>query len=153
MSELGSATAADMGGDMDGASLHDGFDEPDLPPTPTQLGLEPPPGRPGGLMSSSPSTQHAKRGKRRAMEDLENSPSKLRTVDYGAEPEDMTEHVPTMTDVIVPESVVKKRQLRRDLSTELDVLKQDVAKLEGFCEKLEQQGEDIEPYVEDLRSV
>ncbi|KAL4803924.1 hypothetical protein BDV18DRAFT_162337 [Aspergillus unguis] len=152
-SELGSATGADMIVDMDGPSLHDGFDEPDLPPTPTQLGLEPPPGRRTGLLSSSPSMKHAKWGKRRAMEDLENSPSKLRNVDFGTELEGLTDRAMTMNDGLVPESVIKKRKLKRDLSAELDSLKQDVARLEGFCGKLEQQAEDIEPYLDDLSSL
>ncbi|KAL4937396.1 hypothetical protein BDV06DRAFT_202990 [Aspergillus oleicola] len=154
-SELGSATGADMSGDMDGPSLHDGdaFDEPDLPPTPTQLGLESPPGRPRGLLSSSPTAQHAKWGKRRAAGDLENSPSKLRTVDFGTEAEDLTEHVATMNDPLFPESVVKKRKLRRELSTDLSSLKRDIARLEGFCEKLDQEGEDIEAHLDDISSL
>ncbi|KAL4915180.1 hypothetical protein BDW62DRAFT_131475 [Aspergillus aurantiobrunneus] len=154
VSELGSATGpTSSSGDMEGPSLHDGFDEPDLPPTPTQLGLEPPPGRPRGLLSSSPSMQHGKWGKRRAMGDLENSPSKLRTVDYGNEPEDLMGHVATMNDTLFPESVVKKRKIRRDLSADLESLKQDIVKLEGLCEKLEQEGENIEPYLSDLGSL
>ncbi|KAL4956206.1 hypothetical protein BDW69DRAFT_93657 [Aspergillus filifer] len=154
-SELGSATGADVGGDMDGPSLHDGdvFDEPDLPPTPTQLGLEPPPGRPRGLLSSSPTAQHAKWGKRRAAGDLENSPSKLRTVDFVTEAEDLTEHVAIMNDPLFPESVVKKRKLRRELSADLASLKRDIARLEGFCEKLEQDGEDIGPHLNDISSL
>lgn len=149
-SELGSATG-DLSGDIEGPSLHDGFDEPDLPPTPTQLGLQPPPGRPKGLFSSSPSIQHGKWAKRRATGDLENSPSKLRTVDYGTEPKDLTEHVATMNDSLFPESVVKKRRVMRELSADLESFNQDIVKLEGLCEKLKQQGEDIEPYLNDLR--
>lgn len=149
-SELGSATG-DFSGDIEAPLLHDGFDEPDLPPTPTQLGLEPPPGRPKGLINSSPSIQHEKWAKRRPAGDLENSPSKLRTVDYGAGLEDLTEHVATMNDSLFPESVVKKRKVRRKLSADLESFKQDIVKLEGLCEKLQQQGEDIGPYMNDLR--
>lgn len=148
-SELGSATG-DFSGDIEGPSLHDGFEEPDLPPTPTQLGLEPPPGRPKGIFNSSPSVQHGKWAKRRATGDMENSPSKLKTVDYGVEPEDLTEHVATMNDSLFPESVVKKRKVRRELSTDLESFNQDIVKLEGLCEKLQQQ-EDIEPHLNDLR--
>ncbi|KAL4932269.1 uncharacterized protein BDV17DRAFT_191891 [Aspergillus undulatus] len=154
-SELGSATGADMSGDMDGPSLHDGdaFEEPDLPPTPTQLGLEPPPGRPKGLLSSSPSKQPARRGKRRATGVLESSPSKLRTVDYGTGPEDLTEYVATMNDPLCTGSVIKKRRVRRELAADLESLKRDIAKLEGFCEKIEQESEDIEPHLNDLSSL
>ncbi|KAL3487755.1 hypothetical protein BJX62DRAFT_187491 [Aspergillus germanicus] len=156
-SELGSATgAADNASDMDdddfeGPSLNDGFDEPDLPPTPTQLGLERPPGRPRGLLSSSPSKEQW--GKRRAAGDLEQSPSKLRIVDYGADPGGSTDHVASVNDVLLPESVHKKRKLRRELSHDLESLKRDVAKLEGLCEQLEQHGENIEPYLGDLSSL
>ncbi|KAL2836531.1 hypothetical protein BJY01DRAFT_55774 [Aspergillus pseudoustus] len=152
-SELGSATGvADMGDDdLEGPSLHDGFDEPDLPPTPTQLGLERPPGRPRGFLNSS-SPGKEQWGKRRATGDLEQSPSKLRIINYGTEPgEDLTEHVAiTMNDALFPESVHKKRKLRRELSNDLESLKRDVVKLEGLCQQLEQRGDDIEPYLRDL---
>ncbi|KAL4902851.1 hypothetical protein BDW74DRAFT_58557 [Aspergillus multicolor] len=146
-SELGSVTGLDMSEDV---SPPDGFDEPDLPPTPTQLGLEPPPGRPKGLLSSSPSMQHGKWGKRRATGDLETSPSKLRTVDYGNEPENFTV---TTNDVLFPDSVFKKRKLRQELSTELESLKQDIAKLEGLCDKLNQKDEEIEPHLNNISSL
>ncbi|KAL4869345.1 hypothetical protein BDV12DRAFT_83751 [Aspergillus spectabilis] len=152
-SELGSATAAvEMSGDIEGPSLHDASEEPDLPPTPTQLGLELPPGRPRGLLSSSPSMQHEKWGKRQATGGIERSPSKLRTIDNGAVPEVLTE-VATANDALFPESVLKKRKLRRDLSADLETLKRDVTKLEGLCNKLERQGENIEPYLSDLGSL
>ncbi|KAJ0422557.1 hypothetical protein BJY00DRAFT_69995 [Aspergillus carlsbadensis] len=152
-SELGSATgAADMGDDdFEGPSLDDGFDEPDLPPTPTQLGLEQPPGRPRGLLSSSPSKEQW--GKRRAAGDLKQSPLKLRVVDYGAEPEGLIEHVASVNDVLLPEPVHMKRELRRELSNDLESLKRDVAKMEGLCEQLEQHGEYIEPYLGELCSL
>jgi hypothetical protein len=137
--------------DFEGPSLNDGFDEPDLPPTPTQLGLERPPGRPRGLLSSSPSKEQW--GKRRAAGDLEQSPSKLRIVDYGADPGRSADHAASVNDVLLPESVHKKRKLRRELSHDLESLKRDVAKLEGLCEQLEQHGENIEPYLGDLRYV
>ncbi|KAL4877282.1 hypothetical protein BJY04DRAFT_230784 [Aspergillus karnatakaensis] len=146
-SELGSAN--DMGGDIDGPSLHDGFEEPDLPPTPTQLGLERAPDRPRGLLSSSPSMQWKKR---QATGDLERSPSKLRPIEFGVEPEVSTEVV-SASDTILPQSVFKKRKLRRDLSAEVESLKQDITKLEGLCNKLEHHGENIEPYLSDLSSL
>jgi hypothetical protein len=142
--ELGSATGMDLNEDT---VLHNGFDEPDLPPTPTQLGLEPPPGRPRGLLSDSPGMQHAKWGKRRASEDLDSSPSKLRTVNYSNEPEDLTI---TTNLAPFPESIVKKRKLKRELSAQLESLKQDLAKLEGLCDKLDKKEGDIEPYLNDL---
>ncbi|KAI9373964.1 hypothetical protein BJX61DRAFT_532730 [Aspergillus egyptiacus] len=151
-SELGRATGdPDLGRDIiEGPSLHDGDDEPDLPPTPTQLGLEPPPGRPRSLLSSSPSRQHQKR---RAAGDLEQSPSKLRTVEYGAETEELQERGTSMNDVLLPESVLKKRKLRRELSADLEALKQDIAKLEVLCDKLDQDGENLEPYLSDISSM
>lgn len=50
-------------------------EEPELPPTPTELGLEPPPEPPKGLFSSSPSR---KRAKKRRGAGLKPSPLKLR---------------------------------------------------------------------------
>ncbi|KAL4746241.1 hypothetical protein BDW72DRAFT_38887 [Aspergillus terricola var. indicus] len=142
--ELGSATGMDLNEDT---VLHNGFDEPDLPPTPTQLGLEPPPGRPRGLMSDTPSMQHVKWGKRRASEDLESSPSKLTTLNYSIEPEDLTI---TTNDAPFPESIVKKRKLKRELLAQLESLKQDLAKLEGLCDKFDKEEGGIEPYLNDL---
>ncbi|KKK17798.1 hypothetical protein ARAM_002093 [Aspergillus rambellii] len=154
-SELGSATgAADMDGDFDEPSLHDdGFEEPDLPPTPTQLGLERPPGRPKGLLSSSPGMQQGKWGERRAPGGREQSPSKLRTVDYGAEPEDLARRSPILGEALVSEPVQKKRKLKQELSSELETLKQDVAKLEGLSKKLDRPGDNMEPYWNDLISL
>ncbi|KAL4976544.1 hypothetical protein BDW66DRAFT_50312 [Aspergillus desertorum] len=144
VAEQGSATGMDL---YEGTSLHDGFDEPDLPPTPTQLGLEPPPGWPKGLMSSSPSMQHAKWGKRRARGDLENSPSKIGTVDHGNEPKDL--NVGT-NDASFPDSFLKKKKLKRELSAELESLKQDVTQLEGLCDKLNRKEEDIDSFIENI---
>lgn len=146
--ELGSATgAADFLGDMDGPSLADDYDEPDLPPTPTQLGLDRPPERPRGL-SSSPSS---KWGKRRAKGDLEQSPSKLRAVDYNIEPEGLTEQAATVDDTVLPTPILEKQKLKGDLSAELDALKRDIAQLEGLCERFEKDMEDIEPYISKMR--
>ncbi|KAL5332990.1 hypothetical protein BJX70DRAFT_392528 [Aspergillus crustosus] len=128
-SELGSATAAIDMDNIEGHLLQGGFEEPDLPPTPTQLGLERPPERPRGLLSSSPSMQHDKWKKRQL--DTEKSPSKLRTID--------TLQTWEITTGKENESVIKKRKLRRHLLADLESIKQDIAKLEGLSDKLEQQ--------------
>ncbi|KAJ5996454.1 hypothetical protein N7522_008114 [Penicillium canescens] len=75
--ELGDATQeadTDMG--SGGAMMAEDILEPDLPPTPTQLGLEKAPDRPRGMMSSSPSLRQEKRIRRRNTEPLGESPLK-----------------------------------------------------------------------------
>ena len=141
-SELDGATgggdgAGDLPGDLDqGPSLHDEFEEPDLPPTPTQLGLEKPPDRPMGLGSSSPSAR-ARFGKRQG--DIP-SPSKLRSVEYGADEEGRSENTDTTGRALLPEPVSKKRKLKKQLTAEVEQLKKDIAELERWSGNLDQEG-------------
>ncbi|PYI24261.1 hypothetical protein BO99DRAFT_349691 [Aspergillus violaceofuscus CBS 115571] len=143
-SELGSVTGdLDVTGDLNQPSLQEILEEPDLPPTPTQLGLEPPPGRSKGLLSSSPSSQQAKWGRRRTTDNPEQTPSRLRSVDYG-EADDTTESEPTMDWVSFPEHILKKRKLRNELSDELEQLKREFAELEDWSKELSQGDEHTE---------
>ena len=131
-SELDGATP---GATLDGATdqtLQDMLDEPDLPPTPTQLGLERPPSRPSGILSSSPSAQRGKSGRRRAAETREHSPSKLRSVDYGVDKTDLTGLDTMLAQTPVPEPVMKKRKVKNEISAEIQQLKADIAELESW---------------------
>ncbi|PWY69834.1 hypothetical protein BO94DRAFT_550732 [Aspergillus sclerotioniger CBS 115572] len=135
-SELDSATVEV---DLNQPSFQEILDEPDLPPTPTQLGLERPPGRPKGLLSSSPNSQQGKWGRRRNTDGLEQSPSKLRRVDYG-EGEESTEAGFGLDRTSLPEHVLEKRRLRNELVSEVQQLKKDIAELETWSKDLGQDG-------------
>ncbi|KAF4158881.1 hypothetical protein CNMCM6069_003120 [Aspergillus lentulus] len=144
-SELGSATGeVSVGINSEQPSLHEEFEEPDLPPTPTQLGLENPPERPRGLFSSSPSTQLGRFRTRRTGDLLEKSPSKLRRVDYGSQTGDLPGLGVIVSKESPPEPVVKKQKLKRELSADLKKLKEDIAELESWSERLGQQHETME---------
>lgn len=138
-SDLGSATqdasagvAMDTG--LDGAFPDEDFLEPDLPPTPTQLGLEKAPARPSNMLSSSPTARHEKRRKRRAADLLQGSPLKMLkyqepATEEGSDDADTTENVSV--------SVLEKRKSRRSLKAELQSLKGDVAELTDWTGKIE----------------
>ncbi|PYH47243.1 uncharacterized protein BP01DRAFT_390340 [Aspergillus saccharolyticus JOP 1030-1] len=143
-SELGSVTGdMDVISDPSQPSLQEIFEEPELPPTPTQLGLERPPGRSKGLLSSSPNSQQAKAARRRNTENPEQTPSKLRSVDYG-EAEDPTGLGTTIDWDSFPEHILKKRKLRDELSDELEQLKKEIGELDNWSKELSQCDESAE---------
>ncbi|KAE8350704.1 hypothetical protein BDV28DRAFT_150689 [Aspergillus coremiiformis] len=123
---------ADSLKNLDQSTLHEGLGEPDLPPTPTELGLERPPARPRGLLSSSPSTQRESWGKRRTTDYLEQSPSKLRSVYHGEGKEDLSNSGLSMGRALFSEPVLKRRRLKRQLSTDIKQLQDDIAELENL---------------------
>lgn len=113
-------------------SFLDGLEEPELPPTPTQLGLEKPPGRPKGLLSSSPSAWYEKRARKR-IDDAKPSalkPESFDTTDDSTMKDLNTDRAP------LSEFGPKKQQTKKELFTELKRLKGDVAELEAWTEKL-----------------
>ncbi|EHA27548.1 hypothetical protein ASPNIDRAFT_41483 [Aspergillus niger ATCC 1015] len=137
-SELDSATGdIDANEALQQPSFQDILDEPDLPPTPTQLGLERPPGRPKGLLSSSPSSQPGKWGRRRNTDGREQSPSKLRKVDYG-EAGESAESGLLLDRTSLPEEILMKRKLKNKLASELQQLKKDILELETWSKDLAQ---------------
>ncbi|KAJ6140493.1 hypothetical protein N7470_010289 [Penicillium chermesinum] len=142
--ELGSATrnasvGMSLGAGLDGSMDVDFEDEdplePDLPPTPTQLGLEKAPGRPRGILSSSPSARHEKRMKRRATEALQGSP--LKALKFGST------DVPEDADDVLSESeelsaaILEKQQSRKSLRAELQQLRNEVAELTKWTGRVE----------------
>ena len=140
--------------------------EPELPPTPVQLGLEPPAERPRGLISSSCSPRGSKSnsGKRRRRHRgsilATSSPSKLReqihednipTVEAASIQQDLPEEAPEsdveQLDVQdeaenIPESVKEKQTTRNSLQAELAQLKADMRRLEAMAES---EARDITP--------
>ena len=108
-------------------------EEPELPPTPTELGLEPPPERPKGLLFSSPS----RRARKKRGASLKSSP--LRPRDPPSEkPPEMT-FSPLMKPAplqqvarpVVDEALSRNQKERDKLSRQLQSLQADVARLEG----------------------
>lgn len=140
-SELGSATGGFDANNMDANPLpleeeEEGLQEPDLPLTPTQLGLEKPPGRPKGLSSSSPSAQYEKRARQRINDTPKPSPLRLKNSNLDAKPDDLSGTGLAMDQGLTSESALRKRRARKELSNELQQLKDDVAELESWTEKL-----------------
>ncbi|KAJ5708076.1 hypothetical protein N7488_007877 [Penicillium malachiteum] len=138
-SELGSATreadtreAIDVG--FDGA-FDDNSLEPDLPPTPTQLGLEKAPDRPRGLLSSSPSARHEKHRKRKAIDAIQGSP--LKTMRFRHQSPEASVSDIDVDDAGLSMAALEKRKLRKSLTAELQKLKDDVAELTEWTGKIE----------------
>lgn len=130
--ELGDATQeadTDMGDD--GAMMGEGI-EPDLPPTPTQLGLEKAPDRPRGMMSSSPSLRQEKRMRRQNTEPFGESP--LKTVKFRSITPTETE---TSFNPDLSVAAQEKHKSRKRSATELQRLKDEVEELERWAKKAE----------------
>lgn len=144
--EVGRAAADDMGSRS--SFLQQVFEEPDLPPTPTELGLEPPPGRPRGLSSSSPSAQYEKRARRRIDDAPKPSPLKQRLfeADRGSDDDDVPEPGPTTRESLPPGQSKEKK----GLSAELQKLKDEVAELEAWTEMLDSPDEAPAPSDKEL---
>lgn len=153
----GDVTTADsMNPDPEPSSAQQALQEPELPPTPTQLGLEKPPGRPKGLSSSSPIAQYEKRARRRLGEPPKPSPLNFRSLDTGREPDrepgEAPETGPTTDQNLLPEPALKSKaqKEKKELSAELQRLKDEVAELETWTEKLEQPDKAFAPTDKEL---
>ncbi|KAJ5175459.1 uncharacterized protein N7482_001336 [Penicillium canariense] len=138
--ELGTATQEadiepEMEPDLSGGFVDDDSLEPDLPPTPTQLGLEKAPDRPRGLLSSSPSARHEKRMKRRTTDILQGSP--LKTLKFQPPAGEDSNHDTDSTRDSHSAAVLEKQRSRKSLVAELRRLKDDVAELSKWAEKVD----------------
>lgn len=123
-SELDSATRElENSGLLVPSPFPDDYVEPELPPTPTQLGLEQRPERRERDLLSSPS---AGRGRRKAP----LGPSGLAGAVDLAVPEPERDDP---EDRKVPEAVRKKEAMKSELAAQLDQLKADVAQLEKWA--------------------
>lgn len=115
-------------------SSDEGHGEPELPPTPTELGLEKLATRSKGPLSSSPSLQHEmrKRKRRKATEGINSSPLKLK----GARPggkivnDDSQPRNSKPTNAQVSDKVREKQRLRDELSAQLERLRTELSELE-----------------------
>ncbi|KAJ5170534.1 uncharacterized protein N7500_003317 [Penicillium coprophilum] len=132
--ELGSATKeADMDMGLDTNFMDEDILEPDLPPTPTQLGLEKAPDRPRGMLSSSPSRRPEKRVKRRIANALHESP--LKAVNFQSPP---PEHFETVSDLGAVSAAVREKRISREKSAaDLRRLRSEVEELETWAKKIE----------------
>ena len=132
-------------------SLSSGEDrgEPELPPTPTELGLERLATRSKGPLSSSPRWQHGirKRKWRKATEDLNSSPLKLKAARFdvgfannvsrpqGSEP----------IEAQVSDEIQGKQRVRDKLRTQLERLHTELSELEYEVRRTERPNDYPEP--------
>lgn len=123
-SELDSATRElEYSGLLAPSSLNDDLPEPELPPTPTQLGRE------KSLKASQDLLSSPSLG-RRLRRDL-SGPSKLSAADTVP-----TQHIREDEDEEVDDPAMQERKkLKRDLLAQLDELKADVALLENWTNR------------------
>ncbi|KGO68370.1 hypothetical protein PITC_065360 [Penicillium italicum] len=132
--ELGSATReVDMDMGPEPSFMDEDVLEPDLPPTPTQLGLEKAPDRPRGMLSSSPSRRQEKRAKRRTANALHESP--LKAVNFQSPPPEDLETASDMGGVSA--AVREKRNSREKSAADLRRLRNEVEELETWAKKIE----------------
>lgn len=110
------------------SSIRQASSEPELPPTPVQLGLEPPAERPRGLISSSsPGGSRSNSGKKRRKQTANHntsSPSKLRE-QVRAEEKQPTEQA-SISQPELPAEVPKSDLLQRDLQEDEDDLPESI---------------------------
>ncbi|KAJ5509259.1 hypothetical protein N7527_011402 [Penicillium freii] len=133
--ELGSATReADMDMGPDSSLMDEDVLEPDLPPTPTQLGLEKAPDRPRGMLSSSPSRRQEKRAKRRTANALHESP--LKAVNFQSPPPEDLETA-SLDLGGVSAAVREKRNSREKSAADLRRLRNEVEEMEAWAKKIE----------------
>lgn len=137
--ELGSAAKEEAKGEMEDVEQDGGFInedplEPELPPTPTQLGLEKAPDRRRGLLSSSPSTRHERLMRRRTADAVQGSPLKtLKSSRLG--PDEVPDEYPPQDEISA--RTLEKQQIRRNLLVELQRLRDDVSDLTMWTGKIE----------------
>ncbi|KAJ5824287.1 hypothetical protein N7447_006627 [Penicillium robsamsonii] len=131
--ELGSATReVDMDMGPDSSFMDEDNLEPDLPPTPTQLGLEKAPERPRGMLSSSPSRRQEKRVKR-TTNALHESP--LRAVNFQSPP---PEYFETVSDLGAVSAAIREKRISREKrAADLRRLRNEVEELETWAKKIE----------------
>ena len=119
--------------------------EPELPPTPVQLGLDPPPDRPRGLSSSSPRGSKSGSGRRRVRalngQSVTSSPLKQKAgrpvmhdlesqADQAREAPESQLPLPESDEEDLPEELEGKTQTLRSLRLELRKLGAEVAAVE-----------------------
>jgi hypothetical protein len=121
--------------------LQEEYGEPDLPPTPTELGLEKRPERSKGPMSS-PSAQYEKRKNRR--EGLRPSTLRLDPGELSLENSQIQDDAP---------EVRGKRTLRDDLAAQLERLKAEVAQLESWAQRAERPFDGPEPGADAVKNL
>ena len=112
--------------------------EPELPLTPTQLGLEPVPEPPKGLLFSSPSRRSTRRKRAPAKssplkpgdpapDSLYQNPTQQHIVNPTIEVQDSQ----PVSDSIEDPELSKKRAIREQLSTQLEKIQHDITQLEA----------------------
>lgn len=117
--------------------------EPELPPTPTQLGLQTLSLRSRVLVSSSPSLRLEQRKRRASQQQYVSSPLKPQDgqpLQVEVEADDVTASA-ALPEEKVPKELREKTKLRDELAAQLGRLKEETANLEDFSQRLEQPDE------------
>ncbi|EEH18600.2 hypothetical protein PABG_07660 [Paracoccidioides brasiliensis Pb03] len=137
--------------------------EPELPPTPTELGLERLPNRPRGLLSSSSPSYRQEKKRERTLRDGAKKPSPLRprdTVpagDGGGNGDGDGNGVRSphflFPEEEVPDELGEKQKLRNALAAQLARLKGDIAKIEYESQRYEIPDDYPAPDEESIRNL
>ncbi|KAK2782509.1 hypothetical protein FQN53_009748 [Emmonsiellopsis sp. PD_33] len=129
--------------------------EPELPPTPTELGRERARNRQKGLLSSSPSWRQEKKRKRRLRDGLKPSPLKPKEgEDAGDEQNNVFEPTrDSRLDEGIPREIQEKQKLRDALAAQLALLKEDITQLEDAAQQYERPDEYPEPNEEAINNL
>ncbi|EGE84916.1 hypothetical protein BDDG_07861 [Blastomyces dermatitidis ATCC 18188] len=134
-----------------------GHGEPELPPTPTELGLERVPSRRRGLLSSSsPSYRLEKKRKQRIRDGVKRlSPLKAKgpEVDTDNVADQVASPRITFPEDDVPDPVGEKVKLRDALAAQLARLKEEVAKIEYEAQRYEKPDEYPAPDEESINNL
>ncbi|KAK2798127.1 hypothetical protein FQN50_008938 [Emmonsiellopsis sp. PD_5] len=126
--------------------------EPELPPTPTELGRERAPNRQRGLLSSSPSWRQEKKRKQRLRDGLKPSPLKPKEGEDAGNEQDI-EPTRARLDEEIPPEKQEKQKLRDALAAQLALLKEDIAQLEDAAQRYERPDEYPEPNEEAINNL
>ncbi|EGC45561.1 conserved hypothetical protein [Histoplasma capsulatum var. duboisii H88] len=151
-------TTADGRPTRSSSSPAQGNGEPELPPTPTELGIERLPNRPRGLLSSSsPSYRREKKRKRRTRDAVKKpSPLKPKDADItGNEPGDGIASPRSLfpEEDYVPNKFGDKVELRNALTAQLARLKKDISKIEYETQRYEKPDQYPAPDTESIKNL
>ncbi|OAX78092.1 hypothetical protein ACJ72_07602 [Emergomyces africanus] len=131
--------------------------EPELPPTPTELGLETLANRQRGLISSSSPSYRQEKKRKRRMRDGVQKPSPLKPKDTNPAGDNAGDDIVSsrilLRDQEAPDKLEAKVKLRDALSAQLSRLKEDISKIEYETQRYERPGEFPAPDEESINNL
>ncbi|KKZ63050.1 hypothetical protein EMCG_02551 [[Emmonsia] crescens] len=139
------------------SSPNQGNGEPELPPTPTELGRERLPNRPRGLLSSSSPSYRQEKKRKRRVKDGVKKPSPLKPKDTELARDNAGDDIASprifFPEEVVPDDLGEKQKLRDALSAQLERLKEDIAKIEYETQRYERPDEYPAPDEESVNNL